>query len=90
MEIDSRRIGCQKVAKVAWLRGSGGLGWAHPEVNEAYAQGPLLREALFQLGKNLHKVFMISPRICDICKNNVFCLLTVSFHSFHHISTWVW
>ena len=41
MEIDSRRIGCQKVAKVAWLRGGGGLGWAHPEANEAYASESL-------------------------------------------------
>lgn len=50
MEIDSRRIGCQKVAEVAWLRGGGGLGWAHPEANEAYASGPLAQRSPFSAG----------------------------------------
>lgn len=48
-------------------------------------QSPLLIEALFQLDKNPHNVFMMSLCICDICKNNILCLLTVktavSFHS---------
>ena len=48
-------------------------------------QSLLLIEAPFQLDKNLHNVFMMALCICDICKSNVFCLLTVktavSFHS---------
>ena len=50
MEIDSRRTECQKVTKVAWVRGGGGLGWAHPEANEAFASGPLAHRSPFSAG----------------------------------------